>query len=115
MAPEPVDSTVDREPFTRLQAQEYMNKHYPQTSSQNYKYVKETLDFYKQQKPTLSDGILWKWFQASFGLWSLRTFENLAPGMQELRAYLRCGGVYVRPNKGYSIGQTLYEVANEGE
>jgi hypothetical protein len=109
-------------PVTRRQAQEYWSKHYPQTSSQNYEYVRKTLDFYKQQKPTPTDNILWEWFQGSFSHWSLHNFHNLAPSIQEeLRAYLRCGGVYVRPNdKGpsiaynqASIAQALYEAANE--
>ena len=105
-------------PLTRLQAQKYMARHYPQTLCQLQKHVKETLDFYRKY-PGLppSDETLWEWFQGSFRLWSIHDFKNLgADSQKELRRYLRCGGVFVRPEAdGVSIGQTLYETANEEE
>jgi hypothetical protein len=116
MAPEREPSTVSEpEPcFTRLQAQEYMNKHYPQTQDQLQKHVDKTLHFYNTRSLPPTDNILWEWFQGNFSLWTIRDFQNLALSTQkELRAYLRCGGVYVRPDRGSSIAQTLYEVANE--
>jgi hypothetical protein len=104
-------------PFTRFQAQEYMNTHYPQTQDQLQKHIEKTLHFYKTNSPRLPpcDEILWEWFQGSFRLWSIHDFKNLgADSQKELRRYLRCGGVFVRPEAdGVSIGQTLYKAANE--
>ena len=57
-------------PFTRFQAQEYMNTHYPQTQDQLQKHIEKTLHFYKTNSPRLPpcDEILWEWFQGSFRL-----------------------------------------------
>jgi hypothetical protein len=49
-------------------------------------------------------------------LWSLNDFKNLGTNSQELRRYLRYGGVFVHlEKKGVSIAQALYETANEPE
>jgi hypothetical protein len=98
---------------TRRQAQEYMSKHYPQSQERVQKHVEETLRFYKAQPLPPTDKILWEWFQGSFALYTNRDFKQLALSTQrELRAYLRCGGVYV-PGDDASIAQALYDTANE--
>jgi hypothetical protein len=115
--PEPKAPTEP--PFTRRRTQEYLNEHHPQTPRQLREHVEKTLHFYKtggcSGQITPTDDELWKWFQINFALWSTHDFKNLDTNSQkELRRYLRCGGVFIRPNDK-TIAQALYKAANEAK
>ena len=76
--------------------------------------MERTLKLYKIPELRPTDEILWKWFQGNFALWSINNFKKLALSTQkELRAYLRCGGVFIQLEGKILIDQTLYKVANE--
>jgi hypothetical protein len=107
------ETPTEPKPLTRLQTQKYMNKHFPQTPRQLREHVERVLKSWKTMEIVPTDEFLWEWFQARFRLWSPYDFKNLGTDSQkELRRYLRCGGVFVRPDDK-SIAQALHETANE--
>ena len=107
----PHEPSKSKAPYTRLQAQEYVAKHFPKTPAQLQKQVKKNLQFFNTLLPLPTNNSLWELFQEYFRLWSLHNFKILSNNSStKLRLYLRCGGVFVQQD---NIAQALYKTANE--
>jgi hypothetical protein len=77
-------------------------------------YLSTKLHEYDKYKS--SDYNLWELFRHDFNGFSVQDFKDnySLPELQAFRAYLRCGGVYVKITaNGHSIAQTLADVLTE--